>query len=169
VFRGRFEVSLDERGRLAMPKRYQESFKPVKDETGQELSPEKIPSQLVIAPDAVSSRPCLLIYPLCEWEKVEAQLKQFPASNKQCQNIKTIFSLAMDVELDEKGRFVIPSYLLEHIDLSVKTKTYLMGKQSRLELWDKELWDAEIAAAMQANKQAQETGELPQELLDFVM
>jgi len=166
VFRGKFEVSLDDRGRLAMPKRYQERFKPAKDETP---SAQTLASQLIISPDAMSLRPCLLIYPLGEWEKIEEQLKRFPASNKQCENIKTIFSLAMDVELDEKGRFVVPSYLLDHIDLSVKTKTYLMGKQNRLELWDKELWDAELAAAMQANKQVQASGELPQELLDFVM
>jgi len=152
-----------------MPKRYQGSFKPEKDEADKQPSAEKGASQLVIAPDALNLRRCLLVYSLGEWEKVEMQLKAFPASNKQCQNIKTIFGLATDVELDEKGRFVVPSYLLEHIDLSVKTKTYLIGQQNRLELWDKELWDAEFAAALQANQQAQELGELPQELLGFVM
>jgi len=199
VFRGQFEMSLDEKGRLVMPRRYQDDFKLKKNEqkldakvaVAQEVVQEmaaglqeqgtvdgkkKDYGELVIAPDALNLRSCLLIYPVHEWEKIEEQLKRFPATDKKCQYVKTVFGLASDVEVDDKGRFIVPSYLLEHIGLEKKAKPkgiYLIGQQNKFELWDKTLWQAEYEKAMEAMRKAREGtdagNEIPKALLDFAM
>jgi len=167
---------MDDRGRLAMPKRFQDAFRPEKSTNDSESvgengeKPEKVSGQLVITPNLMALRSrCLLIYPLAEWEKVEQQMLRFPAASVQGQHIKKISGELAEVELDDKGRFVVPSNLLKLIGLSVKTKTCLIGQQNRLALWDKELWDAELAFALAASEADQASGELSEELRNFVM
>jgi len=194
VFRGQFEMSLDEKGRLVMPRRYQDDFKPGKNEkeqdalhwAEQEITMTKPPEatenkkkeygELVIAPDALNLRNCLLVYPVGEWIKVEQQLKRFPATDEKCQSVKTVFGLASDVEMDDKGRFIVPAYLLEHIGLEKKAKhkgIYLIGQQNKFELWDKALWQAEYDKAMnvirKAREEAGKASELPSALLSLQM
>jgi len=177
VFLGRFEVSMDDRGRLAIPKRFQDAFRPEKStntesagENGENPNkPEKVGGQLVISPDAMRSRPCLLIYPLGEWAKVVEQRRDFPDTDEHCQDVETVFGLASYAEMDDKGRFVVPADVLDDVGLSVKTKIYLIGKPGKFELWDKELWDAELAAARAANKKRRESGQLSDKLKNFVM
>jgi len=189
-------MSLDEKGRLVMPKRYQDDFKSKKEQSEAEAEPvaeqkaqapellsrqeiaeskKKDYGELVIAPDALNLRNCLLVYPVEEWVKIEEQLKRFPATDERCQHVKTVFGLASDVEMDDKGRFIVPSYLLKHIGLEKKANhkgIYLIGQQNKFELWEKVLWQAEYDNAMNAMKQVKQSNvlnALPQALLDFAM
>jgi MraZ protein len=45
------------------------------------------------------------------------------------------------VELDEKGRFLVPSYLKEHA--SLMTDVVFAGLHRFVELWDVKLWEEE--------------------------
>jgi MraZ protein len=47
---------------------------------------------------------------------------------------------AMDVELDAQGRMVIPEYLRSFGNL--KKEVIVAGLYSRLEIWNKESWEA---------------------------
>lgn len=57
MFRGANAISLDAKGRLAMPSRYRDEL--VSRSSG----------QLIVTIDAVD--PCLCVYPLDEWEIIE--------------------------------------------------------------------------------------------------
>ena len=61
MFRGSFTLTLDEKGRLALPARYREFL--LSDCQG----------HLVCTVDIHD--PCLLLYPLAEWEEIEEKLK----------------------------------------------------------------------------------------------
>ncbi len=60
MFRGANAISLDAKGRLAMPSRYRDEL--VSRSSG----------QLIVTIDAVD--PCLCVYPLDEWEIIETKL-----------------------------------------------------------------------------------------------
>ena len=47
---------------------------------------------------------------------------------------------AMDVRLDKQGRFVVPEYLRNYAGLT--KSVVVVGVHSRLELWDKDAWEA---------------------------
>ena len=67
MFRGANAISLDAKGRLAMPSRYRDEL--VSRSSG----------QLIVTIDAVD--PCLCVYPLDEWEIIETKLR---ALRRQC-------------------------------------------------------------------------------------
>ena len=45
---------------------------------------------------------------------------------------------AMDVEIDQQGRILIPDYLREYADL--KKQTVITGLYNRIEIWDEKNW-----------------------------
>jgi len=162
VSRVRVVVTLDDKGRLVMPSRCQPVFDIKRDKKDQEESGaepkdedgKKVKGKIVIAPDADEMRQCLLIYTLDKWAEVEQRLEKLPSKNKDCQDIKTLIDLSVTVDLDNKGRFIVPSDLLKHIGLNMKdlpaSKFYLLGPQDKLQLWKKEVWDEEYRRANEA-------------------
>lgn len=68
MFRGISNVSLDAKGRLAMPAKYHE------------LILESAAGYVVITVDHLDK--CLLVYPLSHWEKVEKSLMILPNINR---------------------------------------------------------------------------------------
>ena len=69
MFRGANAISLDAKGRLAMPSRYRDELV------------SRCEGQLIITIDAVDR--CLGIYPLPEWEQIEAKLRELPSLREE--------------------------------------------------------------------------------------
>jgi len=145
VFRGTNAISLDAKGRLAMPSRYRDRL--VGACEGQ-----------LVATIALEEK-CLWIYPLPEWEKVEQQLAAAPNMNQQVKRLqRLLIGNANDIELDGNGRFVVPPLLRDHAGLD--KKVMLVGQLNKFELWSEEAWLAQTDAYLEQ----QGTGELPVEL-----
>ncbi|KXU38414.1 hypothetical protein AXE65_01485 [Ventosimonas gracilis] len=176
MLRGQFEVTIDDKGRLVMPSRCLPAFALKHDEQAakalqetdqetEELSEAKgeegkdLKGRLVIAPDVNSSKR-LLVYPLDKWEAVERDWEERAGQDEDSEYIETLLGLVTVVDLDAKGRFALPGYLLECIGLKLKelskNKFCLIGKKNKLELWQKELWDEEYQRANAALKEKQE-------------
>ena len=68
MFRGTSAINLDAKGRIAIPSRYRDELD------------ERSEGRLVITIDLNS--PCLAIYPLSEWERVETQLSRLPSMSE---------------------------------------------------------------------------------------
>ena len=66
MFRGANAINLDAKGRLAMPSRYRDELD------------SRSAGQLIVTIDAVD--PCLCLYPLSEWELIEAKLRELATS-----------------------------------------------------------------------------------------
>ena len=93
MFRGSSAINLDAKGRLAMPSRYRDELI------------ERCEGQMVITIDLVD--PCLCIYPLPDWEKVEEQLSQMPSLRAQTRQLnRLLIGSAVDLELDNSGRLL---------------------------------------------------------------
>jgi len=66
-FRGASNLTIDSKGRMVLPARYRDRLADICD------------GQLVVTID--TDQPCLLIYPLNEWEIVEERINALPGFN----------------------------------------------------------------------------------------
>jgi MraZ protein len=142
-FRGINNISIDAKGRMAMPARYRERLL------------ESCGGRLVVTVDRDR---CLLVYPLPEWEIIENKLIALPSLNKQARLLqRLIIGHATELEMDGQGRVLLPTMLRDYASLD--KKAVLIGQGKKLEIWDEDTWSAsqeEWLAAVQS-----EDGELP--------
>lgn len=140
MFRGEFSLSLDTKGRLAIPARYREQL-------------FEVCGGKVIATISLMD-PCLVVYPFPEWQKIEDRLKNLPAFDRTAQTIRQLLiGRAADLELDNQGRVLVPQYLREFAKLDKRVK--MVGQVNNFELWSEETWDtrcAEQLALVQAGE-----------------
>jgi MraZ protein len=126
MFRGANNVTLDAKGRLAMPTRYREQLI------------ERANGRLIATVDRADR--CLLIYLLPEWEEIELKLRRLPTLNKAVKRLKRLMiGHAADVELDTNGRILIPPNLREYAGLT--KDAVLVGQGNHFELWDEAHWN----------------------------
>ena len=119
--------------------------------------------QLIVTVDAVD--PCLCVYPLTEWELIEAKLRQLPSlveENRRLQRV--LIGNAVDLELDGNGRFLVPPRLREHAGLD--KHAMLVGQLNKFQLWNESAWNALAEADLAVIKQP---GGLPDELRDLIL
>ena len=121
MFRGVSHISMDAKGRLALPAKHRERLTA---ECG---------GQLVATIDTQS--PCLLIYPLPTWEPLEQEIQDLPAMNPAVRRFqRLLIGYASDLEFDASGRVLLPSSLREYA--SLEKKLVLVGQGKKMELWD---------------------------------
>ena len=95
-------------------------------------------SQLVVTID--TDQPCLLIYPLPEWEAIEEKIEALPSFNPTTRRIqRLLIGHATEVEVDANGRMLLSTPLREYARLG--KKVVLIGQGKKFELWDEALWN----------------------------
>lgn len=108
----------------------------------------------------VSRDPCLLIYPLPEWEKVEARVEALSSMDPQVARFKRLLlGRAEDLDMDSQGRVLIPARLRDGVQLD--RQVTLVGVVNKFELWAQDRWDALNAEGLD---ETLEGLELPEEL-----
>lgn len=119
---GTFLRTLDEKRRVAVPKR-------LKDDFG-----ESNLEYLYIAPGTQRS---LVLYSPRTFEKFS---ETFTGTPIQQNYLRYFHASAERVDLDGQNRIRIPDRLYDYAGLS--REAYLLGVQNRAELWDREAWDS---------------------------
>lgn len=151
VFRGVQHINMDAKGRLAMPARQREPL----------LS--QCDGQIVLTIDTQSS--CLVIYPLPEWERIEAEIQNLPALKPAVKRFQRLMlGYATEIELDSNGRMLLPAPLREYAQL--EKKLVLVGQGNKFELWSEPLW---LAEREQALAESGPEAELPDELMSLIL
>jgi len=125
VFRGATKVTLDAKGRLAIPTRYRERIVASCD------------GHLVATVDRDY---CLLIYPLPDWEEIEKKLVALPSLYKQTRRLQRLMvGYATEIDIDGHGRILLPRELREFAGLG--RQAILLGQGNKFELWDEDSWN----------------------------
>ncbi len=125
MFRGINPLTLDAKGRLAIPTKYRERLQA---ESG---------GRLVVT---VDRERCLLLYTLPEWEEIERRLMRLPTLNRKVRRLQgLLIGHATDLELDGHGRVLLPAVLREIA--SLERKAVLIGQGNKFELWDEDAWN----------------------------
>ncbi|WP_110457563.1 division/cell wall cluster transcriptional repressor MraZ [Shewanella algidipiscicola] len=129
MFRGASAINLDTKGRIAIPKRYRETLH------------AEFNSQLIITVDF--DDPCLLLYPLEAWKKIEAKLLLLSDTRKTERSMKRmLLGYAHECELDTNGRLLLPPPLRQYANLD--KRAMLVGQLNKFELWDEAQWQQQI-------------------------
>jgi MraZ protein len=125
MFRGHFEHAIDEKGRTSLPARFREVL--------------ASDFRLVVTP--ALGDPCLDVYPMGAWERLEAKLADLNAFDPQVIEFRRFYvSAAVEVEIDKQGRVLVPPSLREHA--SLEKSVMWLGHGQKAELWSKESWQA---------------------------
>lgn len=118
---GEYKHSLDNKGRIAVPKQFRK-----------ELGTGAI---LTKGLDG-----CLFLYPKNEWETLSERLRELPVTLADTRAIERyFFGGAVEVGFDPLGRIKIPDYLIDYSGLT--KEAVMVGVLERVEVWDKSRWE----------------------------
>ena len=125
MLRGATKVTLDAKGRLAIPTRYRERLA------------QRCDGQLVAT---VDKDYCLLLYPFPDWEDIERKLMRLPSLDKRARRLQRLMvGHATEVDIDGHGRILLSRELREFAGL--EKQAVLLGQGNRFELWDEVRWN----------------------------
>jgi len=146
VFRGIAQLTLDSKGRLAVPSRHRDALV------------ERCAGHLVITADADR---CLLVYPLPDWELIQQKLEGLSNLDPRVRDLqRRLIGFAVDVDMDGAGRVLISPALRHYAQL--ERDVVLVGQGKKFELWNRDSWDQLIDSAGRLG-----AGGLPPELEGF--
>lgn len=129
MFRGATSISIDSKGRIAIPTRYRAELLAQHSGT------------LVCTVDI--RQPCLLLYPLHQWEIVEQKLlalSNFDPMQRRIQRVMQGF--ATECEMDAAGRILLSPTLRQHAGL--EQQIMLVGQLNKFEIWQEQQWQQQI-------------------------
>lgn len=146
MFRGVATLSLDTKGRFAVPSKYRDVLLAQGD------------GRVVVTADPSK---CLLLYPLLEWEPIEKKLNSLSGFNTQIRSLqRLLIGNAAELELDATGRILLPAMLREFAAL--EKNVVMVGQGAKFELWNESRWQEQMDIALTFKD-----GGMPEELAGF--
>lgn len=144
MFRGATKVTLDAKGRMAIPTRYRDRLD------------ARCDGRLVATADLDH---CLLIYPSPDWEEIERKLMRLPSYNKPSRRLQRLMvGHATEIEMDGHGRILLSRELREYAQLD--RQAMLIGQGSKFELWDEAQWTGQVDSWTDGEDNAELAAEL---------
>lgn len=139
MFIGKYQVTLDPKGRTSVPARFREVLS------------AKASSQLVIT----LFDGCLAAYPFDEWQEVERKARELPTNQRDVRDILRLFYAdAADCAMDRQGRILIPENLRRAAGL--EKEVFMVGVGPKIEIWSRERWEQNVEAARDRMEQVSE-------------
>jgi MraZ protein len=130
-FHGAAVITLDAKGRVAIPTRHREALLDGTDSFVLSAHPEG----------------CVLIYPEAAWEPVRARVESFPAFHPQASWWKRLLlGFEEHVKPDASGRVLLAPALRQHAKL--ERDAMMVGQGRYFELWDSGVWSAKLERAL---------------------
>ena len=134
MFRGSFEHTLDNKGRLSIPAKFRDILLGKSDE------------RIVITNFVVDETHCLDVYPLDEWLRFEEEIRKKPKFDRRMVMFQNYyFGGACECMVDKQGRILIPPQLRKYADL--KRDVILVSALEKFRVWDAQAWKRIFANA----------------------
>ncbi len=135
MFLGRYEHTIDEKGRLTIPSRYRE----------------------LLADGAYVTQGFdhnLIVHPIASFEEMSAKVNQLAFTDPVARQLKRyIFSTAERCEIDKAGRILLPLFLREVARLD--GNVILIGSGTYFEIWSSADWAQQNASLQDTEAAAQ--------------
>lgn len=123
-FLGQYTYSVDEKGRVSFPAKFRRAVNPEAKDTFVVTS---------------GFDHCLFVYPLDEWERKSAILREQPITNQQARKwMRVVAAFASETTCDKQGRITIPPNLIEWARL--EKEVLITGALDRVEIWNPEIF-----------------------------
>ncbi|MEK7608345.1 MAG: division/cell wall cluster transcriptional repressor MraZ [Patescibacteria group bacterium] len=138
---GEYTHNLDTKGRVAVPAKFRDA----------------------VLGGAIITRGldnCLFVFTQKEWQTLAEKLMALPLAQANSRAfVRLMLAGAMDVNLDNQGRILIPDYLRQYAGL--KKEVIVAGLYNRMEIWDAEDWKKYKQKTESASEEiAEKLGEL---------
>ena len=118
---GRQDSRIDEKNRIAFPKKF-------RGELGE---------RLIVTQGFEGS---LIVVSTERWKSLLEGTEGMPFTKKSARETQRfLLGTATEVELDDKGRFILPSHLKTYAKIS--QDIVFLGISRYVEIWDKKLWE----------------------------
>ncbi len=122
MFMGKYNHTIDPKGRLSIPSKYREIL-------GDEFVVSK------------GMDGCLYVYANDDWKVFEGKLASLPLMSEEARQFARFFlSGAQPVTVDKQGRILMPQDLRDFAGL--EKDVVLAGMGGRIEIWSLERWQA---------------------------
>ncbi len=120
MFIGEYKHNIDLKGRIAVPVKFR--------------------SQLLEGAIVTKGLDrCLFIFTSKDWEVLAQKLIALPLAQANSRAfVRLMLAGAVDCELDNQGRVLLPEYLRQYANL--EKESVVAGLYNRIEIWDKESW-----------------------------
>ncbi|MBI3399352.1 MAG: division/cell wall cluster transcriptional repressor MraZ [Deltaproteobacteria bacterium] len=140
MFRGRFEHTIDPKGRISIPSKFRD------------ILLDKYDERVIITNNYDG---CLVAYPFKEWQVIEEKASQLSRLKKETADFLRFFiSGATECPIDKLGRILIPPVLREEAKL--EKDIILVGTLKQIEIWAKTRWETVITRAQKNVDEARE-------------
>ena len=122
---GRFDHTVDDKGRVAVPAKFRSRF-----------------AEGLVVTRGLER--CLFVYTAADWGALAEKIAKLPLTHADARNFsRFLFSGAADAELDRQGRIIVPAYLRDYA--RIQSDVVIIGANTRLEIWARDAWDQTIA------------------------
>lgn len=126
---GRFQTTMDEKGRFALPAKLRSVVGPTKKSL--------LEGELVLTKGLEG---CLSLYPEAEWVEIEKRLSSLNFTQKDFRFFsRWFYSAATLVTPDKSGRILIPSHLIQ--DAKLKKDLLVIGLNRWIEIWNPDRYE----------------------------
>ena len=140
MFRGRYEHTLDSKGRISIPSKFRE------------ILTEEYDNQLVIT----NFDHCVVAFPQQEWSNLEQKMGSLSLIKREARTfLRFFYSSGIDCAIDKQGRLLIPQALRDYA--SIRKEVVLVGEGKKIEIWSKERWEEEFRRSQENFEQISDT------------
>jgi MraZ protein len=123
VFLGTYQTYFSGKGRVILPKKFRAELKQIRE---------------VVLTRGLDG--CIWGFDKKHWEKEARAQLETPITEKRGRDLRRlIFSGTEIAELDNQGRFIIPSALLSYA--GIKQGVVIVGVGDHIEIWDPDAWN----------------------------
>jgi MraZ protein len=124
MFRGRYQHTIDPKGRLSVPAKFRDVL-------------AQSDGNLIVVPNEIA----LEVYPVEEWERQERKIGEQSQFNAEVRKLGRLYiSRAKEVALDGVGRILLPSDSRQQAGLAKEVTLVGLGRPF-FEVWDRTRFD----------------------------
>ena len=143
AFKGSYKIIIDGKSRLSLPAKLRRA------------------TQATVYDQFVLTRGlegCLFLFAADEWQRIEEKLKALSFTQADTRLfIRMLISQATDAFLDTQGRITLPQNLMEQAQLSKEQEALVIGNLSRIEIWNKSVWENYLKNSPKSYEQVAES------------
>lgn len=127
MFRGCFEHTIDEKGRVSIPATFRKALFGLQDD------------RLIVTKFILNSFRCLDVYPYAEWESLELELIKKPRFDETFFKLESFYlANAQECQVDKQGRILLPPLLRDYA--GIDKEVVFAAALKKFRIWDKAAW-----------------------------
>lgn len=138
MFSGRYEHSIDDKGRTSIPVKFREKLS----------GPD---GDLLWVTTEVGNH--LVAFTAEQWRRFQEKLAALDEFDEDAEALRLFYvGSAVECPIDKQGRILLPQTLREHA--RIQSEVVWVGQTNKIAIWSKETWNEQFPSLQERAKQA---------------